>query len=55
MNNIKTLGFDKWFEDKVDLSKTSYLKIARVISASKNNQNLDVWLVANSLEIILRT
>ena len=45
MNNIKTLGFDNWFEDKVDLSKAYDLKIARVISVSKNIQNLDEgWL-----------
>ncbi|HEY6625810.1 MAG TPA: hypothetical protein VIZ21_02545 [Ignavibacteriaceae bacterium] len=44
MDNLKNLGFDNWFEDKVDLSKTNDFwssiplgKIARVISASKNN------------------
>jgi hypothetical protein len=26
MNNIEKLGFDNWFKDKVDLSKTSDLK-----------------------------
>jgi len=36
MNNIDKLGFDNWFEDKVDLSKTSDLKIARVIRVNKN-------------------
>ena len=40
MNDIKRLGFDNWFNDKVDLSKTNVLKIARVISVSKKTQ----WL-----------
>jgi len=34
MNNIEKLGFDNWFSDKIDLSKTSDLKIVRVISVN---------------------
>jgi hypothetical protein len=37
MNNIEKLGFDNWFKDKVDLSKTNDLQIARVISVNKNS------------------
>ena len=54
MNDIEKLGFDSWFwessamspldipseKDKVDLSKTTDLKIARVISVNKNIQGL---------------
>jgi len=36
MNNLEKLGLDNWFNDKIDLSKTANLKIARVISAKKN-------------------
>ena len=36
MNNIEKLGFDNWFTDKVDLTKASDFKIARVISVNKN-------------------
>ena len=32
MKNIKTLGFDTWFKDKIDLSKTVNFKIERVVS-----------------------
>jgi len=35
--DIEKLGFDKWFKDKLDLSKTAELKIARVISVNKNS------------------
>ena len=42
MNNIEKLGFDNWFKDKVDLSKTDSFKIVRVISVSKNS-----FLVSN--------
>ena len=38
MNNIEKLGFDNWFKDKVDLSKTPVLKIMRVIGVNKNIQ-----------------
>ena len=34
MNNIENLSFDNWFTDKVDLSKTTDLKIARVLSVN---------------------
>ena len=37
MNDIKKLGFDSWFQDKIDLSKTADFKIARVISVNKNS------------------
>ena len=31
MSTIEKLGFDNWFKDKVGLSKTADLKIARVM------------------------
>jgi hypothetical protein len=34
MNTIEKLGFNNWFMDKVDLSKTNDLKIAKVISVN---------------------
>jgi hypothetical protein len=34
MNNLQTLGFDNWFDDKIDLSKTDF-NIVRVISVNK--------------------
>jgi ribosome biogenesis GTPase len=37
MSTIEKLGFDNWFKDKVDLSKTADLKIVRVISVNKNS------------------
>ena len=37
MNDIKKLGFNKWFQNKIDLSKTADFKIARVISINKNS------------------
>ncbi len=37
MENIKRLGFDKWFQDKIDLSKISNFRIARVITVNKNS------------------
>ena len=37
MKDTENIGFDNWFEDKVDLSKTADLKIARVISVNKNS------------------
>ncbi|MBT8387535.1 MAG: ribosome small subunit-dependent GTPase A [Ignavibacteria bacterium] len=42
MNDIKRLGFDNWFKDKIDLSKSANFKIVRVISVSKNS-----YLVSN--------
>ena len=35
MEKIEKLGFDNWFKDKVDLSKTNDFKIVRVISEKK--------------------
>jgi ribosome biogenesis GTPase len=37
MMDIEKLGFDIWFKDKIDLSKTADFKIVRVISVSKNS------------------
>ncbi|MFA6597051.1 MAG: ribosome small subunit-dependent GTPase A [Ignavibacteriaceae bacterium] len=37
MNEIEKLGFDKWFQDKIDLSKMTDYQIARVISVNKNS------------------
>jgi ribosome biogenesis GTPase len=37
MNNIKKLGFDNWFENKIDSSKTADFQIVRVISVNKNS------------------
>ncbi len=36
MRNIDKLGFDNWFKDKVDLSKTDF-NLVRVISVNKNS------------------
>ncbi len=47
MNNIEKLGFDNWFEDKVDLSKPTDFKIARVISVNKNS-----FVVSNGVKDI---
>lgn len=47
MTNIQKLGFDTWFSDKVDLSKTNDLKIARVISVNKNS-----FVVSNGVKDI---
>ena len=35
MVTLEKLGFDNWFSDKVDLSKTDF-NIVRVISVNKN-------------------
>jgi len=37
MNNLEKLGFDNWYIDKVDLSKSADFKIVRVISVNKNS------------------
>ncbi len=37
MSNIEKLGFDSWFKDKIDLSRTADFKIVRVISVNKNS------------------
>ncbi len=47
MNNLKSLGFNNWFNDKIDLSKTNDFKIARVISVNKNS-----FFVSNGLKDI---
>jgi len=47
MNEIEKLGFDNWFRDKVDLSKTDSFKIVRVISVSKNS-----FVVSNGVKDI---
>ncbi|MBT8383870.1 MAG: ribosome small subunit-dependent GTPase A [Ignavibacteria bacterium] len=47
MNNIEKLGFDSWFKDKIDLSKTDNFTIVRVISVSKNS-----YLVSNGTKDI---
>jgi len=46
MNNVQKLGFDNWFKDKVDLSKTDF-KIVRVISVNKNS-----FVVSNGIKDI---
>ncbi len=45
-NNLDSLGFDNWFNDKVDSSKTDF-KIARVISVNKNS-----FVVSNGVKDI---
>jgi hypothetical protein len=45
---IQNLGFDNWFKDKIDLSKTTDLKIVKVISVDKNTQRLR-WVVEMGL------
>ena len=54
MDNIEKLGFDNWFKDKVDLSKTADFwssipsgKIVRVISVNKNS-----FVVSNGVKDI---
>ena len=37
MNNLEKLGFENWFKDKIELSKTPDSQIARVISVNKNS------------------
>jgi ribosome biogenesis GTPase len=46
MNNIEKLGFNNWFSDKVDLSKTDF-SIERVISVNKNS-----FVVSNGVKDI---
>ncbi|MCW8812795.1 MAG: ribosome small subunit-dependent GTPase A [Chlorobium sp.] len=46
MNNIEKLGFDNWFKDKVDLSKTDF-NIVRIISVNKNS-----FVVSNGVKDI---
>ena len=47
MNNIEKLGFDNWFRDKVDLSKSANFQIVRVISVNKNS-----FVVSNGVKDI---
>ena len=47
MDNLEKLGFDNWFQDKIDLSKTADLKIVRVISVNKNS-----FVVSNGVKDI---
>jgi ribosome biogenesis GTPase len=47
MNNLEKLGFDNWFRDKIDLSKTADFQIARVISVNKNS-----FVVSNGVKDI---
>ena len=37
MNNIEKLGFDKWFQDKIETTKLNEFQIARVTSVNKNS------------------
>jgi len=37
MKNIETLGFNNWFQDKIELSQNHDFKIVRVISVNKNS------------------
>jgi ribosome biogenesis GTPase / thiamine phosphate phosphatase len=46
MNNLEKLGFNYWFQDKVDLSKTDF-NIVRVISVNKNS-----FVVSNGVKEI---
>ena len=46
MNNLENLGFNNWFMDKVDLSKTDF-NIVRVISVNKNS-----FVVSNGVKDI---
>src|SRR5574338_302780 len=46
MKNIDQLGFNNWFQDKVDLSKTDF-NIVRVISVNKNS-----FVVSNGVKDI---
>lgn len=47
MKNIECLGFNNWFRDKVDLTKISDFKIARVMSVNKNS-----FVVSNGVKEI---
>lgn len=47
MNSIETLGFDNWFKDNLELSKTADFNIVRVISVNKNS-----FVVSNGVKDI---
>lgn len=47
MNNLQNLGFNNWFNDKVDSSKSDDFKIVRVVSVNKNS-----FVVSNGVKDI---
>lgn len=47
MNDIDKLGFDKWFQDRIETSKLDGFKIARVIAVDKNS-----FVVSNGINDI---
>ena len=47
MNNLQKLGFDNWYKDKVDITKTTDFNISRVISVNKNS-----FVVSNGVKDI---
>lgn len=47
MNNLQSLGFNNWYKDKIDLSKTNDFQIVRVISVNKNS-----FVVSNGVKDI---
>jgi len=40
MMNLKDIGFDKWFEDKIDKSKLSRYNLARIIAVNKDSYTI---------------
>ena len=47
MNEIEKLGFDNWFQDKIDAAKLNSLQVARIISVNKNS-----FVVSNGINDI---
>jgi len=47
MNEIEKLGFDKWFQDKVETTKSNDFQIVRVISVNKNS-----FVISNGMKDI---
>lgn len=47
MNEIEKLGFDKWFQDKIETTKSNDFQIVRVISVNKNS-----FVVSNGMKDI---
>ncbi|PKL81600.1 MAG: ribosome small subunit-dependent GTPase A, partial [Ignavibacteriae bacterium HGW-Ignavibacteriae-3] len=48
MNSLVKIGFNKWFQDKLDSSKMTDFQIARVIAVNKNsfvisNGRIDIY------------
>ncbi len=37
MNNYEKLGFDKWFQDRIEKSKLNEFQIARIVSVNRNS------------------